>query len=272
MTGRHWIGIMFSLAIGPIAVAQEVQKPTLDRSAEPKLRAIMTALAARKNFDAEVLIESREAEGDFFYIARQFAFRKREGKKYRLEFADYWGDYRNYVIDEKAVLLDPLDSGAGVTLSDAKPVFWDSSDDLKPEGDYASVIVLLCGGEGAFETLVKKDGPVFALPDEGGLKRIRFHAPQFGAVTLAYKDEKSGPEPRLIAYDAIPKKNRLAAMFPEWVGPPLAGTLDIESIRFVRSPRLPKGAFETKPPKGLNVIDLRKKEAKKPPDPQAGRG
>lgn len=209
-------------------------------------------------FEAVVTINSREAGDAPFFPGNQFRIGQQKPNQFRMSMSNHWGDGFAYISDGKTFMIDPLDLEQAIVLKEAGAAPWDAEPSLMPGRDNATVFLLVATGERALTLLAEKEAAVTTFDPGKGRTGIRIKGKAFGTADLIA--EKVQGRLMLVEsrYDNLAQKQSAHDRWPEWVGPPQAGTLDIESVDYVSVGRtIPADLLDTRPPKGIRVDDQR---------------
>lgn len=252
------IATLISISLS-LSSVQEAKAPAVDRSGEPLLLAMAKASQSSR-LGALIVIESRESGEDPFTVAKQLQFAKDGNDKFRVRLDDMWGSCSAYIRNGGVILSDPYDMESGVTLSDAGSKPWENLAAIAPKGDAFSAFVLFSLGSEGVEKLVPKTVALLEVDPPGPLKGVEFESKDLGKVRILCSEKDRSKRCVQIDYDNMPTRKHFAELYPEWVGPPVAGCLDVETIHYVPISSLGKDLFSVKVSKGMRVTDNRKKK------------
>lgn len=205
-----------------------------------------------KDVRLRVAVEGRDDAKSSLYLGRIFDVRWGSQNRFRIGIDDYWGDSREYVCDGKTVMRDFRNLDTGVELTKFQKSAIDSVPDLAARGSYALATLYLLGGKQMVSMLAPPDASVVSAEN-----RITIVGSPFGQITIHYAKYGDKLKATRIEYDNRPWKQSMFEQYPEWWDPPSPGTLDVETISWLRT-GVGRNPFQIKPPKGLPVSDLRK--------------
>lgn len=219
-------------------------KTTVDRSAEPALRQLFTAISQEHN--AHIFATYYRAGATDYYLPdHTFDLWIGDGGKFRMESTSVAGDYTTVMVsDGNTVMNDPMNDDETITLnSSTKPIYEQVS---------REPIVFMFSGPDAFDKLVDKDQPVIFTQAPEGEKQIEFHSFSMGKIVVAYKENSSDPIPvRIDMFRSFRRRDNGSTESPT---PTVR-----EYFRLISRGPIPANYFSTDAPKGKKIEDDRKK-------------
>ena len=227
------------------------------QSADPgsaKLRTIFEKYSKMRGLEAVVARSYREKDGGPFFPDRQMTLWYDGPSRFRILGTSVWGDATLYIADGKDLYIDPLDDNRPATIREmGGKTLMTSSGELRG-GDGVAFVYYLLEGPSSLQRLLAPGSSVKELA--GGA--LQFQSRDMGTVTVYPNSQKLVER---VEYDNLPTAKALYRLVPMWVDRPQQ-PLQREDMDYVRvGERLPKGLFDTKPPKGRRVTDQRKKKS-----------
>lgn len=236
----------------------EWQSPATDRSGAPLLLSIIEAMEKLERVDVSITRESRESKDELFVVSRTVSFEWGGAGKFRMEATEYWGGAFVAVCDGKTLMEDPCDLAATVTLRSAKTPIWSTSEQLGVRGGMSAAWIYLTGGPEKTKEWISEKSRVVLSDPPGPLKGVTVDTELFGTMSLYFDERTQSKRVVHLEFDNFPERKRLSEMWPEWVAPPVAGAMDIETIQYRDWPKGKGISFSVVVPQGLIVDDQTK--------------
>lgn len=236
---------------GPVA-----PKPTVDRSGEPALRGMLSAISELRRYHGIILKSNREA-GSTAYYPEGIIEIWRDGDKFRIEFNDMWGSSNLVVSDGKRILDDPgtdpiVVRKPGKYLVEASPA-------LANRGQSASPWFYFIQGPTLLDR-IDKDREISQDPKSGA---IVWNSSLFGKLTVKRSKSDSGVVSYEIVFNNMAWQEEMFKLNPDWFDAP-DGSASWRQVVVLTLARFPRGVFDTRVSKGRDSQDLTIK-LKKPP-------
>lgn len=242
--------------LGPRAA--DWQTPTVDRSGAPLLQSIVDTMGKLERVDVSITRESRDSKQELFVVSRTVTFEWGGAGKFRMEATEYWGGAYVAVSDGKTLMEDPCDMAAPITLKAAKMPIWTASDQLGVRGGMSAAWIYLTGGTEKVKEWISEKSRVVLSDPPGPLNGVTVDTELFGTMSIYFDERSQSKRIVHLEFDNFPERKRLSEMWPEWVGPPQIGALDIETIHYRDWPKGKGGSFSVAVPQGLIVDDQTK--------------
>jgi len=206
-------------------------------------------LGSLPGLHARIEMEGRDDESLPYYPGTSYELWWDGAGRARIETWGYWGDASRWVCDGKALLQDPLSSGAAATLQDAQPLPIDPPKGFPARQSYANPLVYFLSGEKGFDKLISKESSIKSTPN-GYL----IEGKEFGKLTILV----SNGLPSQFTFDNRPYLEEMYKQFPEFSTAPTSPSTVI-GVKIVSTKKQPESVFSTVLPKGVLVSDERAK-------------
>ena len=231
---------------GPVAT----DKPpvaTVDRSAEPALKALFAQSGALRGVHISLTSYSYESEANRYNDDATLDIWLGDKGRFRIQSSsNYWGGAGLFVSDGESLLSDDMADDGSIRISKPKKTMHELSD--------SETILYALEGQEGFDELVEKDKPLkfVGSPSSDAEQVVELHSKKLGVVVLHYS-----------AGSCIPSEIDVQQA-PWWLNspdaPPVVRPYWVEKVKIVQSGTVDASRFRVVAPAGKPVIDERGKQ------------